>query len=103
MKWWEKLRRKVASLKGEKSALKEEKKGWEELVEIIEEAPYYCFPENFRHEEDIAKTSFYNEFRKIREELYKKSKSEYWQECSRYVEWEMQKHKYNLKEIKKKK
>lgn len=50
------------------------------------------------------KARFYADFKnKIGIELYKKSRQAYVEQCNRYVEWEMQKEKYNLKELDKSK
>ena len=88
---WEKLKKRVITLK-------EEKKGWEDMVEIVEDVgPCLCFPDDFKSEEDILRIGFYNEFLKMNKKLYKEDSVKYWNQCSRYVEWEMQKYKYKLK------
>lgn len=94
MGWLERILRKAMFFKGEK-------KGWEDTYLIIEDVGQCsCFPENFRLEEDVLKAGLYEEFKgKVSSELLKKDLLEYLRQCGRYVEWELQKSKYKLKEI----
>lgn len=98
MKLWNKLTGKITSFR-------ERERGWEDTFEIVEDiGQCSCFPKDFRNEEDSLKVIFYKEFRAgIGEELYKKNRVDYWRECGRSVEREMQKYKYALSKTKKRK
>lgn len=94
MGWIENILRKAMFFKGDK-------KGWEDMYAIVEDiGQCCCFPENFTLEEDVLKVGFYREFRsKVSEDFFEKDLLGYLKQCDRYVEWELQKSKYHLREI----
>ena len=94
MKWIEKIL-------GKAIFFKEGKKGREDIVEIVEDIGICsCFPANFENKEDSMKARFYADFRnKIGIEIYKESRQAYLEQCNKYVEWKMQREKYNLREL----
>jgi len=94
MKWIEKIL-------GKAIFFKEGKKGWEDIVEIVEDIGICsCFPANFENKEDSMKARLYADFKnKIGIEIYKENRQAYLQQCNGYVEWEMQREKYNLREL----